>query len=231
MKLKSIIFLAVTIALTIPTQSTAMQRIKPVLLIISANGYQPTEFAHAQRALKISGYKVTIASNAVNENGQPTRVLLDGAKGMVSDEAEAPFGQTPVDITLSEVDVDNYAGIFFIGGPLVLQNLENRLTAPESYRIARQTVASRIPLGAISFTPRILARSGVLEGENATGWNGDNKLGNVFQKNGVQLIDNPAEGVVFADDLPIVTSVGRETAAEFGAAIVSLLDNFWGIRR
>ena len=51
-----------------------------------------------------------------------------------------------------------------------------------------------------------------------TGWNGDNKLEQIFREHGAQFIKDP----VVIDGV-LITANGPQSATEFGTAIVNLL--------
>jgi protease I len=170
---------------------------KHILLVIAHTGYQPIEYSKPLELLKKAGAHVSTASNKPQQ-------------ATASDKSRAN-----VDVTLENIDVNKYDGIFFIGGPDALENLDN----PESYRILRETAANNIAFGAICISPRILAKAGVLKDKKATGWDEDqnNPLAQVFNQHRVTYVQ---KGVVI--DGNIVTAQGPHYATEFGQAIISL---------
>lgn len=177
---------------------------RPALLIIASRGFEPFEYQEARAALENAGIPVVIASNCVG-----TAYATPNRRGGV------PTVQ--IDLQLDQVNVTDYDGIFFIGGPLVLQYLDNE----KSYRIAQDAVRHDIPIGAISYAPRILAQAGILNDKFATGWNGDDYLPEFFEQLGVKLISSCTAPVVVHGK--IITSVGRTTATEFGHAIAEMV--------
>ena len=177
---------------------------KPVLLVVAHRGYQPTEYHQTREALEQAGFQVIVASDQPGiAVGAPDDALVQS--------------MAPVDLTLPQVNVDDFGGIFFIGGPQVLEHLDNQ----ESYRIAQQAIMNNLPLGAISYTPRILANAGVLNRRFATGWDGDNQLSRIFYHAGARYV-TPLATPVVVDGL-LVTSEGRNTAAEFGAVAAQIM--------
>ncbi len=123
-------------------------------------------------------------------------------------------GTQPVDMVLTDVQINDYGGIFFIGGPGALENLDNE----ESYRVIKEAAGSGKPWGAICISPRILANAGVLASKHATGWNGDNELPEILFTSGAIYVREP----VVVDGM-LITAEGPAAAREFGRAIVSAL--------
>ena len=167
-----------------------------VLFVVASVGYQPKEYTIPKQIVSHEGIEVVTASNG---NGVAT--ASDGSS-------------TKIDFSLNQINLEGYAGIFFIGGPGALESLDNQ----ESYRLLSQAQRLNIPYGAICISPRILAHAHTLTGKRATGWDGDGKLTEVFNQSGVIRV---AHEVVI--DGNVVTASGPEAAHEFGKAIVSLV--------
>jgi protease I len=172
---------------------------KSVLLVVASEGYQQIEFAETKKAVEAVGLTVKIASNS-----NIPAIAKDGST-------------TLVDIQLNEVDPRHYAGILFIGGPGTLENLDNQI----SYDVCKKAAVEHVPLGAICYAPRILAHAGVLENKRATGYDGDNKLADIYRDNGVTYVREP----VVADGL-IITATGPDAAAQFGKEAAHLIKKF-----
>ena len=170
---------------------------KKVLLIIAYRNFQPFEYSMPKGILEAAGLEVITAS--------------DQAGMAVSSVSET---EAKVDILLTEVEVKNYAGIYFIGGPGALEHLDNEM----SYKIAQDARQTGMAFGAICISPRILAKAGVLKGRKATGWNDDGELAKILENGGAQYVRDP---VVVDDNL--ITAVGPTAAEEFGNKIVELL--------
>ena len=170
---------------------------KKVLFIIAFDGFQQTEYSVPRKLLLNAGYDIVTASNKPG-----AAVAKDGSS-------------VQVNITLQEVDVHDYSGIVFIGGPGTLENID----IPESYKIAQEAFEAGIPIGSICISTRILAHSGILNGKRATGWNGDKMLGELYKQEGVLFVEN--EPVVV--DGTVVTATGPAVAESFGNAILTLL--------
>jgi len=173
-----------------------------ILLIIAFNGYHQVEYEEPKKILENAGFLVITASNKLG-----AAIAKDGST-------------THVDITLDKVHVNDYAAVFFIGGPGALENLDTNT----SYTIINETYKQNKPLGAICVSTRILAASGVLTGKRATGWNGDGQLGIILKHFHAEY--DAAQEVVVDDG--IITATGPSAAQEFGEKIVALLQDKQG---
>jgi protease I len=167
-----------------------------VVMIIASDGYQPIEYATPKKILEQAGFMVTVASDK-----QGTAVAADKST-------------TRVDLTLNNVIVDHYTAVIFIGGPGALDCLDNST----SYRIIKNAQQAKKLIAAICVAPRILAKSGILKGKRATGWDGDGELAALFKEYGVVYEAHP----VVIDGL-IITASGPQVAQEFGKKIVERL--------
>ena len=175
-----------------------------VLLVIASNGFQPTEYGTPKQILIDAGFSVVTASDKPG-----IAVAKDGST-------------THVDITLGNIDINDYAGIFFVGGPGAEELLDNTT----SYKILQEAFLLHIPIGAICIATRILAKAGVLRDKYATGWNEDGLLTDLFKEYGVVYL--PEEKVVV--DSNTITATDPSAAEEFGNRIVELLQSkqCWG---
>ena len=197
---KIIIFLSVVIITVVGGYfAKGLIMNKPVLLIIADKEFQPIEYGHTRQQLEIAGFKVMVGSN--------------GKKGTVATPSAGTL-KPIIDVTLSEVNPDGYAGIFIIGGPGALNALDNQTTV----RLMQNFASTGKPFGAICISPRILAKAGLLTGKKATGWDTDKELAGIFEANGVTYEQKPV--VV---DGSIVTADGPKAATAFGKAIVMVL--------
>jgi protease I len=170
---------------------------KKVLLVVASEGYQPIEFFVPRSVLVRNGVNVDVASNKKG-------IVYAGYDGT---NTESQFA-------LEDVDVSDYDGIFFIGGPQALEYLDNE----ESYKIVRAIQEAGKAYGAICISTRILAKAGVLQNKKATGHNADGRLGDILQENGAEYVEEP---VVI--DGNIVTAEGPAVAYEFGESILKVI--------
>lgn len=170
-----------------------------IVLVIAFNGYQQVEYGIPKKLLLAAGFDVITASN---KSG--AAVAKDGSS-------------TVVDITIDAINPADYAGIFFIGGPGALESLDNN----KSYELLRKAKLLHITLGAICISTRILAKSGILNGVKATGWNGDKELKDIFSQHGALYADTQ----MVVEDRGIITATGPESAEKFAKKIIDVIRN------
>jgi len=169
---------------------------KKVALIIAFTGFQPLEYGKPKEILMENGVEVVTVSDkrgiATLETGEMIHVDMD----------------------LSEFVLDDYDGIFWIGGPGALSHLDNEI----SHEILLKLNYKNKLFGAICISPRILAKAGVLKNRKATGWDGDGQVQVVLESGGAEYI---AHSVVV--DGNIITANGPMAAEKFGEAILKNL--------
>lgn len=170
---------------------------KRVLLIIAHHGFQPKEYTEPKGVLQAAGVEVITASD------QPGTAISS-----ISNE------EAKVDMTLADVNLADYDGVFVVGGPGALEHLDNE----KLYKIIREAVHMGKAFGAICISPRILAKAGVLNGKKVTGWNDDMGLDAVLKQSGATHV---RQSVVV--DGKLVTGCGPVAAEEFGRAILSVI--------
>lgn len=177
---------------------------RAVLLVIAFEGYEGVEYADTKKVIEQAGFTTVTASDDIG-----TATAKDGST-------------THVDIPLDKININDYAGIFFIGGPQALEHLDNSI----SYKIIQSTYHQNKPIGAICISTRILAKAGILRDKYATGWNEDGQLTAIYKEHDVQYL--PEEKVVV--DANVITATDPSAAEQFGKQIVQLLQNkqSWG---
>lgn len=126
-------------------------------------------------------------------------------------------GLVDVDLQLSEIKVDDFEAIVFVGGSGASQYLDNE----KAHQIAEQAIAQGKVLAAICIAPAILANAGVLNGKKATVWSSpmDKSLIKTLKAEGV---DYQNQAVVIDDK--IITANGPQAARKFAEAIVRALN-------
>jgi protease I len=174
---------------------------KEVALIIASKGYQPIEYSIPKNLLEQAGITVVTVSNKAG-----TASTVDKETGQTV--------TTPIDLPLKSMNVDEYDGIFFIGGPGALEHLDNQL----SYDIIKQAWEKKLPLGAICISTRILAKAGILKDKRVTGWDGDNQLAGILKEH--QALYQQKDVVV---DGNLITAVGPLSAREFAENIITMV--------
>ncbi len=132
-------------------------------------------------------------------------------------EAQGILGnKMAVDILLKDLQVKDFDAIVLIGGSGALSGLDNQ----DTYRVAKDAVSQGKVLAAISISPEILAKSGVLTGKKATVWTSQS------DKSAVQVLE--ANGAIFQNqavvtDGKIITGSGPEAVDEFGITLIDVL--------
>ena len=172
-----------------------------VVMVIAPENFRDEELLIPKQYLEENGVEVDVASTKKGS-----------AVGMLGAKIE-------VKKTLSDINVDEYDGIIFVGGsgtPIV-RNDERAITLAQSFYQQGKVVA------AICWAPTILAKAGILKGKQATVWRGpDMEYG---KSTDVVLEDFGAkytgEGVTV--DGNIVTANGPANARLFAEQIKRLL--------
>jgi len=170
---------------------------KKILMVIAFRDFRDKEYFVPKKIFEDAKIEVKTASDK--------KGIAIGADG----------GDTQVDFLISEVSVDDFDAIVFVGGPGALNHLDNE----NSYRLARETVEKGKVLGAICISPLILAKSGVLKGKKATVWTD-------FTKSQAKILKE--NGAIFEEkdvvvDGKIVTGSGPQASENFAKEIINLL--------
>ena len=189
---------------------------KKVLLVIASSGFQPVEYGVTRSVLEEAGCEVLIASDRLGEADAVGRVIKMGVPHLPTlAKMQPPTLRVFIDFRLDEVKVENFDGIFIIGGSGALNHLNNL----EMHRIVQKVAKQEDKFyGAICISPRILADAGVLKDRNVTCWNNDRQFQKMCDLVGASFVD---EDVVVDENL--ITANGPDAAEEFGNAIVGAL--------
>ncbi len=171
---------------------------RKVLIVVAHDGYQQIEYQIPKKALTQAGFLVVTASNKPG-----TATAKDKST-------------TKVDLTVEQVIAGDYDAIIFVGGPGTLDNLDNQI----SYQLITEAVDLGKLVAAICIATRILAHASVLDGIAATGWNGDDELGEIYDEYGVIYESAP---VVI--DQGFITATDPSAANDFADAIVRELQS------
>jgi len=166
---------------------------KKVVMIIAYRNFRDEELQKPKSILEKQGIKVIIASSS---------------KGM----ATGMFGATAKpDILISELKVEDYDAIVFIGGSGASQYWND----PIAHAIAQEAVKQSKILCAICIAPVILANAGVLKDKRATVW--PSEVDKLKAKHALYT------GARAEIDGNIITAIGPEAAKKFGKAIFKAL--------
>jgi protease I len=170
---------------------------KQILMIIAPENFRDEELIHTKEELENAGGTVTVASTTIAE-----------ARGM--------FGATATpDITLDQVNVDNFDAIVFVGG----SGSEVYFEHQGAHQIARDAYGKNKLVAAICIAPSILGNAQLLQGKRATVWAGSDKYPNILRAKGAQFTNEPV-----TQDGKIITANGPEAARAFGKSIVRFLE-------
>jgi protease I len=164
-----------------------------LLVVVAQNGFRDEEYFQPKELLEFAGYKVKTAS------GQAEKAL--GKMG----------GTAKVDIALSQVKVEDYEAVVFVGGPGAAEYIDDET----ALNLAREADKKGKIVGAICIAPAILARAGILKGKKATVFPSDR---GILIEEKAYYVDTPV--VV---DGRIITASGPAAAQEFGKALVKAL--------
>ena len=171
---------------------------KKIAMIVAFRDFRDEEYFIPKKIFEENGYEVITVST--NEG------VAIGAGG----------GEAQVDLTIDNLNVDEYEAIVFVGGPGAFKNIDN----PEFHRVAQEGVEKGKIVAAICIAPAILAQAGILEGKNATVWSSAlDKTGvKILQENGANYLELPV-----VQDGKIITANGPQSAEEFAKKIVEAL--------
>lgn len=165
---------------------------KKAVLIVAHRDFRDEEYKEPREVLEEAGVGVTVACS------QPG--VAQGKLGMT----------VKPDITIDQIDVDEFDIIVFVGGPGSAEYFDDSI----AHQIARDAVEKDKVLGAICIAPATLANAGVLKGKRAT----------VFSSE-VSALE--AGGAIYTaksveKDGKIVTANGPAAANEFGEALLEV---------
>jgi len=122
---------------------------RAILMIIPTEGFREEEYNAARAALEKSGVKVIVAST-----------VRKGAIGYNGNSIDP-------DILIDEVNLDDYAGVVFIGGHGASQYWHDY----KAHEIIRSYAKSGKLIAANDRAPVVLAVAGILPGKKVTGHN------------------------------------------------------------
>jgi len=166
---------------------------KRVLFIVAPQNFRDEEYQKPRQILEGAGWQTEVASKGVSE-----------AVGMFGAKAK-------IDKDISQVNVDDYLGVVFVGGTGAAVYFEDQ----NALSLAKTAFEKGKVVGAICIAPSILANAGILQGRKATAFSSE--AGNLTAK-GAFYIGEPV-----TVDGKIVTANGPGTAEEFGKKLADAL--------
>jgi len=164
-----------------------------VLFVISPQNFRDEEYFTPKKSLEEAGHIVETTSKTTGE--------IRGAGG----------GVAQVTTTIAQINIDNFDGIVFVGGPGMI-DFQND---PDFTQIAKKFFDAKKIVGAICVAPAILANAGILNGKKATSWSGAKET---LEANGAVYTGQPVQ-----IDGNIITAEGPTSALEFGETLARAL--------
>ena len=166
---------------------------KKILMVIAPMDFQEQEFFEPRNIFEKNKIEVSVASI---QSGVAT-----GTQG----------AEINIDLTASEVEVGEFNAVVFVGGAGM-----GKIVDDDSLKILAQKFykAEKI-VAAICVASAILAKAGILEDKNITGWEG-------IKDNIVKAKGNYTGRAVEIDN-NIITADGPGSAKKFGEAIIKII--------
>jgi protease I len=169
------------------------------VLMLAADGFETVELFEPRRALEAAGATVTLAS-----------IKRDPIQGMKEDINKAETA-TP-DLTLDEVDVDDYDALVLPGG---VGNPDKLRVEARAVEIVQDFMDDDKIVAAICHAPWLLAEADVIDGRRLTGFI---SIRTDLENAGGDVVD---EEVVVDENL--ITSRKPDDIPAFNAAIIEAL--------
>lgn len=169
------------------------------VLMIAADGFETVELFEPRKALEAAGATVTLAS-----------MKIDPIQGMKGDIEKAETA-TP-DVTLEEVDVDDYDALVLPGG---VANPDKLRTEARAVEIVQDFMDDEKIVAAICHAPWLLAEADVIEGRRVTGFE---SIRTDLENAGADVVN---EEVVIDENL--ITSRCPDDIPAFNEAIIAAL--------
>jgi protease I len=167
-----------------------------ILFVIAPERYRDEELAVPRAALIAAGHDVTVASTRAGE-----------ARGMLG-------AREIVTHTVAGETAASFDAIAILGG----SGAPEHLWSSEPLRaLVRAMHAAGKPVAAICLAPPVLARAGILMDRRATTFPSARAILEL-KRGGATFVEEPV-----VQDGSIITGIGPEAAAEFGATLTHFL--------
>ncbi len=164
-----------------------------VLFIIAPQNFRDEELFEPKKILEETGKQIVIASKNAKE-----------AKGTLGESIM-------VDKDLSEISLDEYDAIIFVGGTGSSLYFDD----PVALDLAKEAYEKDKIIGAICIAPSILANAGILQGKKATAFSSEAEN---LKAKGAKYTGEPV-----TIDGKIITASGPQAAQQFGKEIAQVL--------
>jgi protease I len=170
-----------------------------VAFLVAGEGIEQVELTEPWRAVEQAGLRPELLSTAPGEVQAFDHL----------DKADT----FPVDRTVADADVDDYAGLVLPGG---VANPDALRLDDTAVAFVRDFLASGRPVAAICHAPWVLAETGSLSGRRLTSWP---SLRTDLQNAGAEWVDEELV-VDRAGDGPLITSRKPDDLPAFCGAVV-----------
>lgn len=170
------------------------------VLILSADGFEQSELMKPKANLEDAGFETTVAS-------------LE--KGEIKGWDEDDWGKSvSVDITLDEVDVEDYAALLIPGGQINPDLLRVNSNAVD---IVRKFNDRGKPIAAICHAPWMLIEAQLVEGKTLTCYK---SIRTDLKNAGASVVDKEV-----AEDGNLITSRNPDDIPAFSKALIAQVKN------
>ena len=169
------------------------------VLILAADYFEDAELFDPRQALLDAGASVTVAS-----------IGKDPIQGVKHDSE--PTRTCPVDLTLDEVDTEEFDALLLPGGAL---NPDKMRMQERAVEIVQEFMEDEKPVAAICHAPWLLIEADVVEGRRVTSWP---SLRTDLENAGADVVD---EQVVIDGNL--ITSRKPDDIPAFSQALIRAL--------
>lgn len=169
------------------------------VLILAADHFEDAELFDPRQALLDAGASVTVAS-----------IGKDPIQGVKNDSE--PTRTCPVDLTLDEVDTEEFDALLLPGGAL---NPDTMRLQERAVEIVQEFMEDEKPVAAICHAPWLLIEADVVEGRRVTSWP---SLRTDLENAGADVVD---EQVVVDGNL--ITSRKPDDIPAFSQALITAL--------
>jgi protease I len=169
---------------------------KKVVMLIAQDGFEDTEYSKTREALDNAGAEVVVAAQEAGT-----------AKGQSGKRVDCA-------LSYAQVVPSEYDAVVFIGG----KGSRKLVDHPEAQRVAREAMDSGMLVGAICYSPVVLAKAGVIEGRTVTsadawGSKRDMAAAGCTWKGSTKVLR----------DGNLITGNGPKASKEFGKAVAEAL--------
>jgi len=160
-----------------------------ILFVVAPNGFRDQEYFTPKEIFEENGFETHTSSIILGD--------LQGADG----------GTTAASIHLNEVNIEEFDGVVFVGGPGMTELLDD----VEMVKLAKSFFETEKLTAAICIAPAVLANADIIEGKKITSWagveNNIKKAGGIFtgkrveQDGNIITADGPTSAKLFANEI------------------------------